>query len=239
MDAPEPSPPDPAVARAADRALLDTVTALTDEELAAPSLLPGWSRAHVAAHLALNGEGLAAALAGVVEGRAVPMYASQVARDADIETLAAGPPDEVRARTAAATDLFAAAADALPDELGDTRIERVPGGPTFRAVMVPLMRWREVEIHHADLGAGYSRADWTDDFAVALLDSMAHRPWPRPGRLEATDLDRAWQYGDPDDPGDVPAVRGTVRDLGWWATGRGDGEGLTTDHDTLPEVQEW
>lgn len=238
MHAPEPTPPDPEVARAADRSLLGTVEGLTDEQLAAPSLLPGWSRAHVVAHLALNAEALAAALEGVATGRPVPMYPSQAARDADIEELVAASPGDLRARLVDATARFGDAVAALPADRAGTRIERVPGGPSFRAGMVPLMRWREVEIHHADLDAGYSRTDWTDDFTAALLDSMAHRPWLRPGRLEATDLGRAWEYGDPAG-GDVPTITGQARDLGWWATGRGTGEGLTTDHDTLPEVQGW
>lgn len=238
MDAPEPTRPHPEVARAADRSLLGTVEGLTDEQLSGPSLLPGWSRAHVVAHLALNAEALAATLEGVATDRSVPMYPSQEARDADIEELAAGSPDDLRSRLVDATDRFAEAVAALPDERAGTRIERVPGGPTFRAGTVALMRWREVEIHHADLDAGYSRADWTDEFAVALLDSMAHRPWLRPGRLEATDLGREWEYGDPAGD-DVPTITGHARDLGWWATGRGAGEGLTTDHDTLPEVQGW
>jgi maleylpyruvate isomerase len=242
MDAPEPAPPEPEVRRAADRTLLATVDGLTDDQLAAPSLLPGWSRAHVVAHLALNGEALAAALTGVAEDRAVPMYPSQDARDADIEELAAASPDVLRARLADATARFADAAVSLPTDRAETRIERVPGGPTFRAGTVPLMRWREVEIHHADLAAGYSPADWSDDFAVALLDSMAHRPWPSPLRLAVSDLDRTWEYGDPTGSSagaDVPTVTGTARDLGWWATGRGSGNRLTTDHETLPEVQGW
>lgn len=238
MDVPEPRPPDPEVARAADRRLLGTVEGLTEEQLAAPSLLPGWSRAHVVAHLALNGEALAGVLVGVATDRPVPMYPSQDVRDAEIEELASASADELRARLVDGTARFADAAAALPADRADTRIERVPGGPGFRAGMVPLMRWREVEIHHADLDAGYSRTDWTDDFAVALLDSMAHRPWLRPGRLDATDLGRSWEYGDPSG-GDVPTITGRARDLGWWATGRGTGEGLTTDHDTLPEVQGW
>lgn len=236
MDHAEPRLPDPEVTGAADRALLATVAALTDEQLAAPSLLPGWTRAHVVAHLALNGEALVGALAGVADGRAVPMYASQESRDRDIEGLAADP-DDVRRRLADATEAFAAAAAALPDDLRDTRVERVPGGMTVRAASIPLMRWREVEIHHADLDAGATHADWSEEFAVALLDSMAHRPWPAPLRLEASDLDGTWEYGDP--VGGAAVVTGSARDLGWWATGRGDGAGLTTDHDTLPEVQGW
>ena len=44
--------------RDADHRLVRTVDGLSDEQLAAPSLLPGWTRAHVVAHLALNAEAL-------------------------------------------------------------------------------------------------------------------------------------------------------------------------------------
>src|SRR4051794_11287560 len=46
--------------------LVRTVDGLEDDDWSAPSLLPGWTRAHVVAHLALNAEALARALRGVV-----------------------------------------------------------------------------------------------------------------------------------------------------------------------------
>ena len=47
---------------AGTRRLVRTVDALDDEQWPQPSLLPGWSRAHVVAHLLLNAEALAGAL---------------------------------------------------------------------------------------------------------------------------------------------------------------------------------
>ena len=95
--------PDPDTIARADRALVRTVDALSDPQYAEPSQLPGWTRAHVVAHLALNGEGLAGVLHGAHVGRPQPMYASPEARDADIEELAAAAPDELRERFLAAT----------------------------------------------------------------------------------------------------------------------------------------
>ncbi len=69
---------------AATRGLVRTVDGMEDRAYAEPSLLPGWSRGNVIAHLALNAEGLAAALRGLTEGRSVPMYASLEARAADL-----------------------------------------------------------------------------------------------------------------------------------------------------------
>ena len=98
------------------------------------------------------------------------------------------------------------------------------------------MRVREVEIHHADLGTGYSPSDWSEGFAVLMLDSMAKRPHPEPFRARASDLQRTWDYG-PDETG--PVVTGTAAALGWWLTGRGTGEGLTCDTGPLPRIVAW
>lgn len=216
--------------------LVRTVDAMTDDEYAAPSGLPGWSRAHVVAHLTLNAEGLAAALGGVVAGGgAVPMYASQEARDADIEELAAAGPGTLRPRLMAASTDFADALGAVPADRWSTRIERTRGsGTTFPAGAVPGMRHREVEIHHADLGLGYTRTDWAPGFAARVVEAMARRPRAEPFTARATDLDRSWQCGD-----GGPTVSGTAADLGWWMTGRGDGTGLVSDDGVLPRNEEW
>ena len=34
---------------------------------------------------------------------------------------------------------------------------------------LPFRRWREVEVHHADLGLGYSPADWPADYVRSEL----------------------------------------------------------------------
>jgi maleylpyruvate isomerase len=222
--------------------LLRTIDAMTDAEFAASSLLPGWSRAHVVAHLTLNAEGLAGALAGVVRGRRVPMYLAPEERDGDIEELALAAPTTLRTRLLGATTEFATALGAVPDDAWGTRIERTPGGPTFAAGAVPGMREREVEIHHADLGLGYTRSAWPPAFRVRLLESLSRRERPVPFRVHAADLDRTWQCGgaDADGAGGVTVtVSGAADDLGWWLTGRGDADGLTSDNGTLPRIEEW
>ncbi len=222
----------------ATRSLIRAADGLEEPEYAAPSTLPGWSRAHVLAHLALNAEGLAGALGGIVEGRAVPMYVSQEARERDIEELAGKEPSAIRARLlGACTDLTDAIA-AVPDDAWDTSIERTPGGPVFPASAVPGMRLREVEIHHADLALGYDRSDWSPELTVHVLDAAAMRG--RAGAAftaHATDLGRSWAFGDP--TGDGPTVSGAAADLAWWLTGRGAGAGLTSDGGELPRIEEW
>lgn len=216
--------------------LVRTVDAFGDDDWGRPSGLPGWTRAHVVAHLALNAEGLAGSLRGVVAAEPTPMYRSQEARDADIEELADDEPEELRARLMGACTEFADAAAAVPADLWGTRVERTPGGDrSFTAASAVAMRLREVEIHHADLEAGYTRHDWSPEFEGLLLDAMAKRGLARsPFTAAPTDLDGIWQYGE-----GGPTVRGTAADLGWWVTGRGDGEGLTSDDGELPGIEAW
>jgi maleylpyruvate isomerase len=219
----------------ATRRLIRTADGLPDDQYAEPSALPGWTRAHVLAHLALNAEGLAAALNGIVEGRRVPMYASQEARDGDIEELAGKAPSAIRTRLlGGCTDLSDAIA-AVPEDEAGTTIERVPGGRSFTVADVPWMRLREVEIHHADLAAGYDRSAWDPEFAAHVLDSMLTRHGAtEPLTARSTDLDREWTYGE-----GGPVVSGRTVDLAWWLTGRGDGEGLRSERGVLPQIGAW
>ncbi len=219
---------------AATRRLVRTVDGMAEGAYAEPSLLPDWTRGHVVAHLALNAEGLAGALRGLTEGRSVPMYASQEARDGDIERLGTAEPEAIRSRLLGAVTDFNDAVAAVPPEAWDVSIDRTPGQRAFRARSVPLMRHREVEIHHADLGLGYTRADWPATFAVLLIESMAKREHDRPVTVHAADLDRTWHFGE-----GGPTVSGSAADLGWWLTGRGDGEGLTVDRGALPRIGAW
>ena len=98
------NPPLDAVQRATN-ALHITVDGLTDKAWREPSLLPGWSRAHVVAHIVLNAEGLAAAVDSLRAERVLPMYPSDAERDADIEALAARPGDEIRERLFASSTI--------------------------------------------------------------------------------------------------------------------------------------
>jgi maleylpyruvate isomerase len=221
----------------ATQRLVRTVDALPPDAWGGPSLLPGWSRSHVVAHLTLNAEGLAGALAGVVEGEAVAMYASQEARDADIDELATHDATALRDRLLASTTTFADALAAVPEDRQSVSIERTPGSDrTFPVSAAASMRWREVEIHHVDLASGYDRSSWPAAFLAHLIDTAADRPSVPAGlTLHADDLDRTWTTGEAGQDGGV-TVRGAGADLGWWLTGRGKGEGLTVDGGDLPQI---
>src|SRR5580658_6811383 len=64
--------------------LAATSEGLTDEDAAAPSLLPGWTRGHVLTHIARNADGLRNLLIWARTGVQTPQYASAEARETEI-----------------------------------------------------------------------------------------------------------------------------------------------------------
>lgn len=217
----------------ATRRLVRTVDALPDDAYAEPSALPGWSRAHVVAHLALNGEGLAGVLLGLVAGEDVPMYSSQERRDGDIAELAGQPVGVLRDRFLAGCTVFQEAWERMSDEAWGGTFRRTPGADAWPASRLPQMRHGEVEIHHADLEAGYTVADWPEDYLDATFNRVVGDRQDGPSMLLRT----------PD--GDVligtgqgPLVTGSRADLTWWLLGRGGGRGLTAEPD-LPTLSPW
>ena len=217
-------------------ALTRTVDTFGPDDYAAPSLLPDWTRAHVIAHLALAGLALAGVVDGLVHGRTVAMYESDEQRAADIEELARSAPSVLRERHLQAVTAFAEAVERMDDDHWSGEIHRLPGGPVWPIVTVVPTRRREVEVHHADLGATYTHADWPADFVVELLDSLiVDHAESGPFVVRATDLGRDWTVGE----GAGVTVMGSGADLGWWLTGRGRGEGLSTDAGSLPQLGPW
>lgn len=148
----------------ATRRLLVTAGSLGDDAIAEPSLLPGWSRGHVLAHLARNADALRNLLIWARTGVATPGYPSMQARDDDIEAGAGRPAAEQLADIARSAEAFAAEARSVPAGAWDAGVSML-GPELFPARMVLPRRLVEVELHHTDLGCGYTRADWPAAFA--------------------------------------------------------------------------
>src|SRR5918999_1732122 len=70
--------------RRGDGFFLEAVAALDDERLREPSLLPGWTRAHIVTHMARNADGLRNLLTWARTGVETPMYVGDQ-RERDIE----------------------------------------------------------------------------------------------------------------------------------------------------------
>jgi len=222
----------------AGQRLTRTVDGLHGGDWAADSLLPGWTRAHVVAHLALNGEALGDVLRGEVDSEHVPMYASQEARDADIEELAQAEGAVLRQRLLGSLTTFADAVRSMPEEVWGRRFERIPGGPTLPLDAVPLMRVREIEIHHADLGLDYTADDWPSAFAEVVVGSMVRRLEPEQGfRVRPLDTERTWDVGAVGV--EAMVVTGPVAHLAWWLTGRTPSAQVSASSGDLPTIGGW
>lgn len=152
---------------AVDR-LLASVAKLSDEQFREPSLLPDWTKGHVLTHLARNADGLRNLLIWAQTGVETPMYASAEARAADIEAGASRSGDELKADAKLSSEELIAKARELTDDawLAEVRLIRGPAAPAWSMLARRLF---EVEVHHADLGAGYSPADWPDWFVTDEL----------------------------------------------------------------------
>jgi maleylpyruvate isomerase len=230
---------------AASTRLIRAVDGFQDDEWSSPSLLPNWTRAHVIAHLALNAEGIARALRGVVASdgdERRTRYDSDEKRDSDIGALATRRPGEIRDRLLGGTTRLQDAMAAIRDDAWDTPLERTPGGRVIKAHAFPTMRLTELEIHHADLGTTYTPASWSTTFAGVLLDSMARRVDPAgPFEVAPLDLpDRRWRFGEDTDGGpDVPVVTGPAGALAWWLTGRPPADTLSCSRGELPSIEGW
>ena len=215
-----------------EKHLATAVGRMVDEDFDRPSLLPGWDRAHVLAHVANNADALINLLTWARTGVETPMYASQEARDAGIEETSKLPPDQLRAQVLAATQRLVGAVREMrePDWAAPVRTNR---GREITAADVPWMRCCEVWVHSVDLDAGVTFADVPEDVQAALVDEV-FRVWDR--REVAPDVvlfagDREWGTGS-------LAVAGPLPDVTAWVTGRSAGDGLRADG-PLPKLPAW
>jgi maleylpyruvate isomerase len=239
--------------RQGTRRILRATGDLTDEQAAARSRLPGWSRAEVLTHLARNadgGRGLAHSAANGEVGVQYPGGAEQ--RSAGIAAGRGTSAATLLADLRKSCDGLMEAWLQLPDDAWERVGLSLTGERTMRGWV--WSRWREVEVHHVDLGLGYAPSEWPIAFVTRGLDEafdeLPERALPGAApanarvRVEATDHDRTWLVGTDGrgragverDPNDDAATDATV--TGWgcdvlaWLYGRDPGgAGLTASGD--------
>ena len=222
-------------AAATDR-WLATLAASSDADLRAPSLLPGWTRGHVVAHLCRNADAVTNLVTWAATGRECPMYPSQEARDAAVDADAGRPLAVQLSDARESADRFLTAALALPPDRWEVEVTRVPGSDPFPVRRVGAMRRTEVEVHHADFGASYTAADWPGDFLDHLLGRRRRELAAAgvPLLLELTDRGEELVAGP-----EGPRVSGATADVVWWLVGRGTGERLACSEARLPDLGRW
>ena len=169
----------------ATQRLLDATRVITEPDLQAPSLLPGWTRAHVVAHLARGADAMRNLLIGARSGQHRPAYVNAEARQAGIEQGARMRAKELMADLADSAMAFRTIVMQLPEDAWQVPVQILDSAP-FPAAQLLTRRLVEVELHHCDLGAGYSPADWPASFgAMELTEPMRSRRQDRLTRAQA------------------------------------------------------
>lgn len=199
---------------------------LTDTQLDEPSLLPGWTRRHVVAHVGYNARAIARLVEWAATGVENPMYPSPQARAEEIELGATLGPEALRNLSEhAAIDLDVRWRD-LPADRWEARVVTAQG----RDVPVSETLWmrsREVWLHAVDLAGGARIDDVPRPVLVRLVGDVL-TAWSRRGEdpvlLRVTDapVGEAPPTGPDGTRGheDTVVVSGSLAALAAWATGR-------------------
>jgi maleylpyruvate isomerase len=224
---------------------------LPSGRLDAPSLVEGWTRRHVVAHVGLNARALTRLTEWAATGVETPMYASPEERDQEIELAATLPARALRNLCAhAAVHLDVEWRD-LPEEAWHAPV-RTALGRVVPVSETVWMRTREVWVHAVDLDNGGSFADFPPELLDALLADVVGAWRRRLGPdglphlvLEPVDRERAVpvaEFGTAADgttPSGAVTLRGTAAELTRWATGRG-GAGVVASHGgAVPAPPRW
>lgn len=219
------------------------MTRMGGEAFGAPSLLAGWSRAHVLTHIARNADAMINLLHWARTGEPTPAYPDRASRDAAIEAGARGTPDEIRADVVASSDRLADAVRRMTEDSWRSTVRNAQD-VEIPATAVPWARAREVWIHAVDLDVGASFKDLPIPMRRVLVADVAATLAARPGcprvRLEETRTGQVLELGpgpqapEATGPADLGTVRGKAPDLIAWLLGRPFGKGLRTADGALP-----
>ena len=152
---------DIAGAAGAHQRLLATLDGRDDLDPAQPSLLPDWTVGHVLTHIARNADSVIRMLDGLDQYRG-----GSAGRAAEIDAGARRPAGELIADVR--TTIWRLEQRWAQEPAWDGPPAKAVGGEVPR-VSLPSRRWRETEVHHADLGFGYSYVDMPDEFVRAEL----------------------------------------------------------------------
>src|SRR5260370_32615727 len=106
-----------------------SLTQVSDDELSAPSALPGWTGRHILSHVGHNARAVGHLAHWAVTGEPTPMYSGPSARAAEIALGARWDADRLRLFIEVEQDALAAAFAQLDVEPWPTKVGTAPVGP--------------------------------------------------------------------------------------------------------------
>ena len=214
----------------AENLVAQFVANLSNEDIAADSLLPDWSRGHVLSHLANNARGLSNLIEWALTGVQKDMYVSVEQRAIDIENDAKRSGHEIVADFLEQSKIFASNLDRLM--AGPLLSEEVVlgNGSHVHPHEITTLRERELLVHLVDLGLDYRANDWTFDFSIKTLKSVS--AGKRKERVSFRLLiagDHTWTG----DQNGMVDIFGTPQSLAAWLMGREPDDKLVTSDGSL------
>ncbi|MFE2375745.1 maleylpyruvate isomerase family mycothiol-dependent enzyme [Streptomyces sp. NPDC059398] len=223
------------IAAAADR-LIAGLAGLRDEDVPAPSRLPGWSRGHVLSHLARQAPALERLLEWARTGVETPQYPSREARNAEIEAGVHRPAAVQLADVRESAAHFQHVIETLPAAAWQAAVRPFTGELcTPRRILV--IRLRELELHHVDLDIGYGWHDIPASAREIILADVLGYYAEADGVPDFTLRDTGGAVLGRSGAGG-PVVTGSPADALAWLAGRSGGAGLTSTA-ALPVLPPW
>lgn len=219
---------------AADRRLLGDTISVEDAAWRADSRLPGWTRGHVATHIARHADAFSRLADWARTGTEQQMYPGD--RDAEIEAGAGRNALEIQTDLDTSAGRLGTEFDAVADARAWDRIVRLRDGREIKAGLLPAGRLVEVVVHHLDLDIGLTTDDVDEPAAEAALDWCAFRQAGRdgyPALRMITDGGRTYDFG-PRHQEDVITISGPANRLLGWITRRSGSDGLDGPIPELP-----
>jgi maleylpyruvate isomerase len=212
--------------------LATAIGRLVEEDFDGRSLLPGWDRRHVLAHLARNAEAMVNLLTWARTGVETPAYGSDEERDARIAETAQQDPQDLKDDVLEGTARLATAVRQMPPHAWAATV-RARQGHEISAADIIWMRCREVYVHSVDLNSGVEFTDVPEDVLAGICDEV-FRAWDRKDSVPDVVVfagNREWGTG-------ALAVSGSLPDVAAWLSGRSTGDGLKADG-PLPTLPAW
>jgi len=203
---------------AATQRLLGDTIALGNDDWQTLTPLPGWSRAHVATHLAHHGLALAGMATSIAQNHE-PVTWRTMQTDADLNAGACRRALELQEALDQSSAALMDAFDAMDDTAWAVPIITSQG--SLPASVLIVDRLNQVLIHHVDLNLGFDLTDISPDLTRMLVQWNLFRTTPRYAQIELTivaDEGFSASVGE----GKAVTVRGNETNILGWLTGRKD-----------------
>ena len=175
--------------RSSHRDLVTAVTPLSHDDFRSPSLLPGYSRGHVVAHVINKTTAHVSLFGGALVGETRRLHPDGYDPDRAAQVGATRSALELCAELKRSFEQLETAWETLDDGMWDRQGIMTAGPRTMAEIVTHHLR--NVEVHHVDLDIGYRPSDWC---ALFVEIELAKRMRALPDRAEHAAL-LAWLVG--------------------------------------------